>query len=80
MERLADGKTSQEFPSWPPLVVTGDFQMSVSVIIVNWNSGNLLTECLRHLNLQTVLPERVFVVDNASTDGSGDIVDTSGRI
>lgn len=51
--------------------------MSVSVIIVNWNSGNLLSECLHYLTLQTVRPERVFVVDNASTDGSGDLVDNA---
>jgi len=54
--------------------------MSVSVILVNWNSGNLLKKCLRHLELQTVSPECVFVVDNASTDGSADIKDTSGRV
>lgn len=54
--------------------------MSVSIIIVNWNSGNLLRECLRHIHLQTILPEQVFVVENASTDGSGEIEDYSGRV
>lgn len=44
--------------------------MTVTVIIVNWNSGELLAECLRRLGAQTVQPERVLVVDNASTDGS----------
>jgi GT2 family glycosyltransferase len=42
----------------------------IAVIIVNWNSGEYLGECLRHLKGQTLLPDRVFVVDNASTDGS----------
>lgn len=51
--------------------------MPVSVIIVNWNSGELLAKCLHHLNCQTILPRRVFVVDNASTDGSNKIEDTS---
>lgn len=44
--------------------------MPVTIVIVNWNSGALLTECLRHLEAQTVLSERVLVVDNASTDDS----------
>lgn len=45
---------------------------SVSVIIVNWNSGALLRECLRHLRAQTLPPNRVYVVDNASSDGSAE--------
>jgi len=44
--------------------------MSVTVLIVNWNSGVLLGKCLRHLKEQTVQPERVLVVDNASSDDS----------
>lgn len=43
---------------------------SVSVIIVNWNSGGLLKKCLDKLMHQTIKPERIFVVDNASTDAS----------
>ncbi|MCB1795855.1 MAG: glycosyltransferase, partial [Candidatus Competibacteraceae bacterium] len=44
----------------------------VAVIIVNFNSGALLGECLRHLRSQTRRPEQVIVVDNASSDGSAD--------
>lgn len=44
--------------------------MPITVIIINWNSGELLTKCLQHLKAQTIQPERVLVVDNASTDGS----------
>jgi GT2 family glycosyltransferase len=43
---------------------------SVTVIVINWNSGTLLQECLNHLESQTVRPERILVVDNASTDDS----------
>jgi GT2 family glycosyltransferase len=39
--------------------------MDLDVIIVNWKSGEL-SECLRDLEAQTVQPERVLVVDNAS--------------
>lgn len=39
------------------------------VVIVNWNGGNLLLEAVRSLVQQTLKPV-VWVVDNASTDGS----------
>lgn len=42
----------------------------VTVVIVNWNSGRLLSDCLRGLAGQTMQPERVVIVDNASSDGS----------
>lgn len=42
----------------------------VGVIIVNWNSGELLGRCLAALAAQTRVPERVIVIDNASADGS----------
>lgn len=44
--------------------------MSVTVLIVNWNSGSLLAKCLQHLEAQTAQPGHVLVVDNASSDGS----------
>ena len=42
----------------------------IAVVIVNWNSGEYLVECLRSLKGQTVQPDRVLIVDNASTDAS----------
>ena len=45
-------------------------QGSVAVIIVNWNGGELVTRCLRSVRHQTLHPTKVFVVDNASGDGS----------
>lgn len=44
--------------------------MRVTVVVVNWNSGPLLSRCLAALSAQTRRPERVVVVDNGSTDGS----------
>lgn len=43
---------------------------SISIIIVNWNSGALIAKTLDCICKQTVQPERIFVVDNASTDDS----------
>jgi GT2 family glycosyltransferase len=44
--------------------------MTVAVLIVNWNSRELLRECLRSLSAQTRTPDRVIIVDNNSTDDS----------
>ena len=54
--------------------------MSVSVIIVNWNSGELLKRCVEHLKKQTVAPENIIVVDNDSSDGSANFLDGSETI
>lgn len=43
----------------------------VSAVIVNWNTSNLLDDCLESLALHgTPDPMEVVVVDNGSTDGS----------
>jgi len=44
-------------------------QPAVSVIIVNFNGGAVLTECVHNV-LGSTLPVEVFIVDNASTDTS----------
>jgi len=43
--------------------------LNVSIIIVNFNGGELLTECVRSVLSSTVAVE-VFVSDNGSSDGS----------
>lgn len=44
---------------------------TLSVIIVNWNTCELLEACLASLELCSASPQRtIWVVDNASTDGS----------
>jgi GT2 family glycosyltransferase len=45
----------------------------VDIVIVNWNSGELLADCLRSIETAQAassLPVRVMVVDNASADAS----------
>jgi GT2 family glycosyltransferase len=46
----------------------------VSVIIVNWNGEPFLDRCLTALMAQTVQPNEIIVVDNASSDRSIEIV------
>lgn len=49
--------------------------MDLSIIIVNWNTKSLLLQCLESID-QTCkrVATEIFVVDNGSTDGSGEAV------
>lgn len=50
--------------------------MNASVVIVSWNARRYLEECLASLYETTApTPPEVIVVDNASTDGSPDMVE-----
>ncbi len=49
----------------------------VSVIIVSWNTKDILLDCLRSLYEQTKAAMQVIVVDNASSDGSSDAVESA---
>jgi len=45
--------------------------MDLSVIIINWNTKDLLLDCLQSLEDNLAVESReIFVVDNGSTDGS----------
>lgn len=44
--------------------------MDLSVIIVNWNTRELLKDCLSSLQKDDTLHKEIWVVDNASSDGS----------
>jgi len=49
--------------------------MDVSVIIVNWNTKDILRDCLKSVCRQTTnIDYEIIVVDNASTDGSSELV------
>jgi hypothetical protein len=49
--------------------------MDISIIIVSWNAKKYLLECLQALAHETANREvEIFVVDNASSDGSPELV------
>ena len=54
----------KEQPTWP----------KVTVVIVNWNGEQFLERCLTALMAQTVKPYEIILVDNASSDGSIELV------
>ncbi len=49
---------------------------SISVVIPTYNGASYLQTCLESLNRQTLAPDEILIVDNASTDGSADVVRT----
>ena len=46
----------------------------VTVVIVNWNGERFLDRCLSTVLAQTVVPNEIILVDNASSDASLDMV------
>jgi GT2 family glycosyltransferase len=46
--------------------------MTVAVLIVNYNGGSFLRDCLRSVKRQRTAPDRIIVVDNGSSDESLD--------
>lgn len=49
--------------------------MDVSIVIVNWNTRDILRDCLNSIYRETdEITFEVIVIDNASTDGSADMV------
>jgi GT2 family glycosyltransferase len=46
----------------------------VSIVIVNWNTRDILRQCLVSISQETALEHEIIVVDNASSDGSQGVV------
>lgn len=45
-------------------------QPNIAVILVNYNGGDIVIQCLEALMRQTIRPHRILLVDNASQDNS----------
>ena len=57
-----------------PRPLLPDKSPAVSVIIVNWNTRDLLRGCLASVLAETSAAHEIIVVDNASSDGSAAMV------
>jgi rhamnopyranosyl-N-acetylglucosaminyl-diphospho-decaprenol beta-1,3/1,4-galactofuranosyltransferase len=53
---------------------------SIAAVVVTFNRKALLVECLRALLAQTTPLDRILVVDNASTDGTADLLRALGLL
>lgn len=51
-----------------------DATFDATVIVINYNAGAYLCRCLEALAAQSLQPAAILVVDNASEDGSADVV------
>ncbi len=49
-------------------------QPILSVIIVSYNTADLIGNCLKSVFAASNITKEVFVVDNASSDGSSDFI------
>lgn len=72
---LDAGTSARPAAALPPDIRLGERRPELSVIIVNWNTRKILRDCLasvaRHLS---PVEHEVIVIDNASSDGSADMV------
>lgn len=51
----------------------------IATVVVTYNRKELLMECLPCIEAQTFKPHSVFIIDNASTDGTKELLAHDGR-
>lgn len=56
------------------------FYMKTAAIIVTYNRKELLLRCIEAVSTQSSLPNAIFIIDNASTDGTEDLLRDKGII
>ena len=52
--------------------------MNIYLLVVTFNRKFLLLDCLQALLLQTLSPSKILIVDNASTDGTVEVLEENG--
>ncbi|MDC0091606.1 glycosyltransferase [Gammaproteobacteria bacterium] len=48
--------------------------MKILAVVVTFNRKDLLMRCLDHLKIQTIIPDKILVINNDSTDGTEDVL------
>lgn len=55
-------------------------QYKIACVVVTYNRKDLLLDCLKSISQQTYKPTTVFIIDNASTDGTKDLLLQEGLL
>lgn len=55
-------------------------EITVSIVIVNYNAGPLLAQCIQSVLAQSLQKLEIIVIDNASRDGSADTLPQDARV
>ena len=55
-------------------------KVAIAAVIVTYNRKKMLLDCLEAIRNQTFKPATVYIVDNASTDGTEDFLRQNGFI
>ncbi len=53
---------------------------TIAAVVVTFNRKYLLTQCLNALLFQTRVPDKIFVIDNASSDGTPELLREEGYL
>ena len=53
---------------------SADARPEVSVIIVSWNTLDLVLDCIESIHRETVSDHEIILIDNASADGTAEII------
>ncbi len=53
---------------------------TVCAVVVTYNRKNLLLECLEAIRKQTRPVDAIYIIDNASQDGTPEVLKSSGYI
>jgi glycosyltransferase involved in cell wall biosynthesis len=59
-------------------VEAGRPSSGLTVLVPAYNEAGSIADTLRSLQTQTLPPEQIIVIDDFSTDGTGDIARTMG--
>ena len=53
---------------------SADARPEVSVIIVSWNTLDLVLDCIESIHRETVSDHEIILIDNASADGTAEVI------
>src|SRR5258708_7456523 len=73
METFAAAHPPNVDPPWESSETAADLVVGLTVIIPAYNEAQFVGDTIRSLLAQTVPPDQIILVDDGSTDGTGDV-------